>query len=150
MANKKNEFSLSLQDIPVEYLTEKCQWQDYKRMLIDLGLQWNLPDWSTTIIHSGRDWDEMVSAGADLKKIFPLPKMGVFVDGKVEAIEMNLIQMLGLPTSRNEKKSSSHFCNLGTCELESDKKLPARQKFWNWMVKSLKSKNCWTILLHSS
>ena len=64
----------------------------------------------------------MVSAGADLKKIFPLPKMGVFVDGKVEAIEMNLIQMLGLPTSRNEKKSSPHFCNLGTCELESDKK----------------------------
>ena len=138
MTTKKNEFITPLQDIAVEYLTEKGQWHEYKRVLVDLGLQWNLPDWSTTIVRGGRDWDDMVKGGVHLEKFFPLPKRGIVVDGKVEAVEIDLIELLGLPGKRNEKKSATFFCNLGTLELESDKKLPARQKFWHWFTRSLK------------
>ena len=37
--NRKSEFIPALHDIPVEYLTEKSQWHDFKRALVDLGLQ---------------------------------------------------------------------------------------------------------------
>ena len=80
----------------------------------------------------------MIKAGADLEKFFPIPKRGVIIDGKVEAVEVNLIELLGLPANRNEKKNATYFCNLGTFEMESDKKLPARQKFWHWFTRSLK------------
>ena len=136
--NRKSEFIPALHDIPVEYLTEKSQWHDFKRALVDLGLQWNLPDWSTTIVHKGRDWDDMVKAGADMERLFPLPRRGVVVDGKVEPVDIDLIELLGLPSSKNEKKNAAYFCNLGTFELESAKKLPARQKFWNWFIRNLK------------
>ena len=136
MAKTKQDF-MPLMEVPCEYVSEKCQWHDWKRTLTDLGLTWNLPDWSSTIVHRGKDWKEIVHKGTNLEDYFPPPKKGVMVDGEVKEVKIDLVALLGLPAGKNDN-STTFFCNLGTLHYEAGNKLSARQKFWNWMVRSLK------------
>ena len=47
--------------------------------------------------------------------------------------------MLGLPKNFSENiRNDVHYCCLSTLEIEDMRRLPARQKMWAWMTKSLK------------
>ena len=142
-AKKTPELPNLLVDIPCVYLLDRSGWQDFKRALNDCGLTWNLPDWMTTIVYQGREWNEIKDRGTDLKEHFPEPTavlQPLLADENKDAgPRPNLVNLLNLPLSVIEKRiSSTLFCNLSKIEFESDKRLPARQKFWNWMVRCLR------------
>jgi hypothetical protein len=142
-ASEKLE-TAALADIPHVYLLERGHWSDFKRALNDCGLSWNLPDWMTTIVYKGVEWDSIVAQGMNLNEVFPVTEKKSAGDGqasKTSKLSAQLIGMLKLPTNLSEYiQPTLQFCNLRTVEYEPDKKLPARQKLWSWMVKSLQGK----------
>jgi len=136
-----------LLDMPYVYLLDRSGWHEYKRALNDLGLTWNLPDWMTTIAYKGKEWREIATRGTDLAEHFTdqMARKGGFLaaplveEGEVKVAPLNLVELLRLPQNVQDNQSvSSLFCNLSKIAFETDKKLPARQKFWNWMVRSLR------------
>ena len=161
-----------LPDIPCVYLSDRNGWHEYKRALTDCGLTWNIPDWMTTIVYKGKEWNEIGTKGTDLSRYFPVANLPpgmvappVVAAARVEEEERgerklegerkvdepaapaalraeavpDLVKLLGFATTvQNEQSSSTLFCNLSKVEFESDRRLPARQKFWNWMVRSLR------------
>ena len=130
-----------LVDIPCSYLIDRSEWQEFKTTLVDCGLSWNLPDWMTTIVYKGKEWESIRVgstgiAGVDLSAHFAPPTIQV---GEEKKEKPNLVALLGLPKNMKElQHTSTLFCNLATIEYEPSVKLPARQKMWNWIVKSLK------------
>ena len=77
--------------------------------------------------------------GTTLKKLFPA-KVIQDADAKIDIEDLSTECLTAL--SLNDKpgdltKTSTSFVNLVTMTEEPDSKLPARQKLWNWMVKSL-------------
>src|ERR1700751_5920898 len=49
-----------------------------------------------------------------------------------------LVALLGRPTNLGDLKPNVQYYCLSTVEFESERKIPARQKLWNWMVRSLR------------
>ena len=128
-----------LQEIPCIYLNDRTEWRDFKSALTDCGLVWNLPSWMTTIVYQGSEWKAICSGGTDLSTFFPAPARGPPKEGGEAKETPNLVTLLGLPKSMVETPSSSTlFCDLEKIEFESDKRLPARQKFWQWMIRCLR------------
>ena len=56
-------------DIPVQYLTEKGHWSEFKRSMNTCGLTWNLPDWSCTILYNGEDYKYLIEKGKNMNAI---------------------------------------------------------------------------------
>jgi len=136
--------SVNLADIPFVYLLDRSQWTDFKRALNNCGLTWNLPDWMMTIIYRGPDWQEISSTAeekARLEELFVAPIRAVGgEEKKIDVIQTStrFMKLLGYPKAIGEYiQPSSTFCNLKTLQFELDSKLPARQKFWTWIVNSL-------------
>src|SRR5688500_9704576 len=99
------------------------------------------PAWMTTIVYRGKEWHEYADKGTDLSQYFPavIKKTGDGVTTNVSDLSQKLVGMLGLPRNVAEIRDTSlQFCNLATVEFEPDRKLPARQKFWSWLVRSLR------------
>jgi len=132
--------AVSLADIPLVYLLDRSQWTDFKRALNNCGLTWNLPDWMMTIVYKGDDWGEFAGAQkVQLEEVFRPPVRAV-EDKKfdVNDVSKTFMTILGYPKSLGEYiQPSQRFCNLRTLEYEPDSKLPARQKFWTWIVSAL-------------
>jgi len=135
--------AVNLADIPFVYLLDRSQWTDFKRALNNCGLTWNIPDWMMTIVYKGPDWMEIAQDAEEkvrLETIFVSPTKSVeakqIID--VNKTSTKFMRLLGYPKTLGEYiQPSSTFCNLKTLEYEPDSKLPARQKFWTWIVNSL-------------
>ena len=132
--------SNQLIDINPVYLIDRSGWADFKRALNECGLAWNLPHWMTTIVYKGTEWIEQGKKGIDLGNYFLDDKI-VVGGGEVGTSDLGakLVAGLGLPKNMGDYiQVGLRFCVLNTVQFESDKKLPARQKLWNWMIRSLK------------
>jgi hypothetical protein len=132
---------IALSEITQLYLLDRNGWLDFKRALNECGLTWNFPAWMTTIVYRGKDWSEYKEKGVNLDEYFsPERYSGVGGMGtSTSDLSQRLVDMLGLPKNVSEFRDTSlRFCNLTTIEFESDRKLPARQKFWTWMVRALR------------
>jgi hypothetical protein len=62
------EISLHLPDVDPVYLMDRGSWADFKRTLNECSLMWGLPDWMTTIMYHGVDWDAIAEDGTDLSQ----------------------------------------------------------------------------------
>ena len=131
--------SSTLADIPHVYLMDRTTWSDFKRACNNCGLIWNIPDWMHTVVHHGEDYKKVQEAGEDLDVYFP--HAVVQVEGKtidVQETSKRFTKLLGFPETMNEYiRPGAKYCNLNTLTFEAANKLPARQKFWTWMVKCL-------------
>src|SRR4051794_25290803 len=131
-----------LVDIPCTYLYDRNGWVDFKRALNECGLVWNIPDWMTTILHGGPEWKNAASKGTDLSQYFPIAEKKTALDGthsKNSVLGGKLVELLGLPKNMGDYiRPQLQFCCLATVEFEDEKRLPARQKLWQWLVRSLR------------
>jgi hypothetical protein len=131
--------SSSLVELPYFYLLDRSNWTDFKRSLNNCGLTWSLPDWMSTIVYKGEDYKKL-EAKSDISQIFKLPTINVG-EVKVEVgsgKSRELINLLGFPKSIGEYiQPSTRYCNLTKLDFEPESKLPARQKLWTWILKSL-------------
>jgi len=109
------ELPSTLVDLPCVYLYDRSGWSDFKRALNECGLVWNLSDWMTTIVYHGKEWDAICAKSeVKLDEYFPMVEKkaaGDGADSKSSALGAKLVGLLGLP---------------------------ARQKMWNWIVRSLR------------
>jgi hypothetical protein len=132
----------NLPDIPPVYLQDRSNWIDFKRALNECGMAWNFSAWMTTIVYKGAEWKEYLEKGMDLNEYFPAVEKRTAGDGVVStmsALSQKLVGMLDLPKNVAEYRDCSlQFCNLATVEFELERKLPARQKFWGWLVRGLR------------
>lgn len=132
----------NLVDIPCVYLNDRSVWPDFKRAIHECGLIWGLPDWMTTITYKGIEWQNLqVEHATDLSVYFPPVDKAQAGDGlvsKSSALGIKLAGLLGRPKSLADTISNVQFCCLTTVEYETERKLPARQKLWSWMVRSLR------------
>ena len=132
----------SLIDIPCSYLYDRNGWADFKRNLNECGLTWNLPNWMTTIVRGGTEWKSICDGGTDLTQYFPLGEKKTAGDGSIvnnSLLGAKLITLLGLPKNLGESiRPSVQFCCLSSVEFEDERRLPSRQKLWNWIVRSLR------------
>ena len=141
------EPQVQLPDLPCVYLHERAMWQEFKKNLHECGLIWGLPHWMTTIMYHGTEWQQISSVeddGVNLDDYFPIVQKTAAGDGNssnTSALGLKLVGLLGRPKSLTVSNTSVQFCCLTTVEYESDRKLPSRQKFWTWMVKSLRENN---------
>lgn len=130
-----------LVDIAPVYLLDRNGWNEFKRALNECGLIWNIPHWMTTIVYKGKEWEEQAAKGINLAAYFVDDKK-TQVEGKelgTSELGAKLIASLGLPKNMGEYiQPGLRFCVLNTVEFESDRKLPARQKLWNWLLKCLR------------
>lgn len=69
----------------------------------------------------------------------PMCSFGVGKEQKFKnsALGLKLVALLDRPKNL-DLRPSVQYCCLSTVEYESDRKLPARQKLWNWIVRSLR------------
>jgi transposase InsO family protein len=136
------EYQAPLVDIPCVYLNDRGSWADFKKALNECGLIWNLPDWMTTIVYRGTEWDQIGTKGTNLADYFPAIEKTGAGDGnesKTSALGAKLVGLLGLPKNIGDYiRPNVQFCCLNTVEFEADRKLPARQKLWSWLIRSLR------------
>jgi hypothetical protein len=136
------EVTQTLVDIPCLFLNDRSCWADFKRALNECAISWNIPEWMTTIVYKGAEWDEIQKEhGTDLAAYFPaIEKTGAGdgITSKSSTLGVKLVALLGRPTNLGDFKPNVQYCCLSTVEFESERKLPARQKLWNWMVRSLR------------
>ena len=134
--------SAPLLDIAPSYLYDRATWADFKKALTECGGSWNLPDWMTTIVRDGSEWKRMIASGVALEKYFPTTQKKSAGDGlfsKNSALGSTLVSAFGLPKNLGEAiRTGAQYCCLINVEYEDDRRLPARQKMWSWMVKSLR------------
>ena len=133
--------SVPLVDIPCVFLNDRSCWPDFKRALTECGLIWNLSDWMTTILYRGVEWNLIKDNGTDLAAYFPVVEKTNAGDGnfsKISTLGAHLVGLLARPTAVADFKPNAQFCCLSTVEFEDDRRLPARQKLWNWIVRSLR------------
>ena len=134
--------SLPLVDIPCIYLNDRSCWPEFKRGLTECGLIWNLSEWMNTIVYKGTEWNLIRDdKGTDLAAFFPIVEKTGAGDGKISktsALGAKLVGLLSRPTTMDDLKPSAIFCCLSMVEFEDERRLPARQKLWNWLVRSLR------------
>ena len=138
--NQSESFQ-QLVDIPCVYLQDRSIWSDFKRALNECGLIWNLSEWMTTIVYHGTEWNLIKDKGTDLDTYFPRGEKTVAGDGnisKTSSLGAKLVGLLDRPKNLGDFKASVLFCCLSTVEFEDERRLPARQKLWNWLVRSLR------------
>lgn len=143
MAVDEGSGSQMLLDAPPVYLTEKYHWQDFKKAINECGLAWALPDWMTTIVYQGTEWKEIATKkSVNLDEFFPKVQKKQAADGvdaKSSDLSTKLVGLLDFPKNISQYiQPTLLFCNLRTVEYESEKKLPARQKMWAWVLKCLR------------
>jgi len=131
-----------LVEIPCVYLYDRNGWADFKRALNECGLVWNFSDWMTTIVFHGFEYEAICAAGNNLDEYFPVVEKksaGDGADSKSSSLGTKLVALLGLPKNMGDYiKPGVQYCCLNAVEFECERKLPARQKMWNWIVKSLR------------
>jgi hypothetical protein len=131
-----------LVEIPCVYLNDRGSWADFKKGIHEVGLIWNLSEWMTTIVYRGAEWNVIASRGTDLNTYFPSVEKTGAGDGyvsKTSLLGTKLVSLLNLPKNLGEHiRPSIQFCCLSTVEFEDERRLPARQKMWNWIVRSLR------------
>ena len=130
-----------LTDIPCVFLHERGCWSEFKKSLNECALTWGLPDWMTTIVYKGVEWRDCATKGTDLSIYFPVIQKTGAGDGlisKQSVLGAKLTALLERPKNLGSFKPSQIFCCLATVEYEEDRKLPARQKLWTWITKSLR------------
>ena len=135
------EASVPLVDMPCVFLNDRTCWPDFKRALTECGLIWNISEWMTTIVYKGVEWKTIRDNGTDLSAYFPVIEKTGAGDGnfsKTSTLGAKLVGLLSRPTAVADFKPSVQFCCLSTVEFEDDRRLPARQKLWNWIVRSLR------------
>jgi len=126
-----------LADIPNVYLYDRSNWTEFKKILNECGGTWNFPHWMTTIVRDGEEWKLMQSAGHPVDQVFPIGKVGM--EEKSSDLASKMIASLGLPKNLGENiRNDVQYCCLSTLEFEDSRRLPARQKMWAWITKSLK------------
>ena len=130
-----------LVDIRCVYLLDRSSWPEFQRALNKCGLTWNLSEWMTTIVHHGVEWQQVVANGTPLQDYFSQVKKRSAGDGsysKTSLLGQKLVATLKLPKNLGDLRPSTLFCCLSTVEFKDDRRLPARQKMWSWMVRSLR------------
>jgi len=126
-----------LADIPNVYLYDRSNWTEFKKILNECGGTWNFPHWMTTIVRGGEEWKLMCEAGHPVDQVFPIGKAGM--EEKSTDLASKMIASLGLPKNLGENiRNDVQYCCLSTLEFEDSRRLPARQKMWAWITKSLK------------
>ena len=140
---KPTESLAPLVDIPCVYLHDRTAWPEFKRTLNECGLTWNLSDWMTTIVHHGYEWKQVVAGGTPLEDYFPQVEKKTAGDGdgaysKTSALGAKLVATLKLPKNLGDLRPSTQFGCLSSVEFEDDRRLPARQRMWSWIVCSLR------------
>ena len=88
------------------------------------------------------EWDQLMTTkdAEHLKIIFREPTVQFQSEGKqmaVGEIARNCLNFLNLGANPDEFNAGSMDCDLVTLKYEQESKLPARQKMWTWMLKSL-------------
>ena len=93
-------------------------------------------------MRGGDQWKLMLKDGHDMDDIVPTmlkKNAGDGVEAKSSKLASRLVASLGLPQNLGENiRHDVHYCCLSTVEYEDDRRLPARQKMWGWLTKSLK------------
>ena len=138
---RPSESVAPLVDIPCVYLLDRSSWPEFQRALNECGLTWNLSEWMTTIVHHGVEWKQVVAGGTPLQDYFPQVEKKSAGDGsysKTSLLGQKLVATLKLPKNLGDLRPSTQFCCLSTVEFEDDRRLPARQRMWSWMVRSLR------------
>ena len=130
--------SYVLVDMPYVYLTSKHQWSEFKRALTDCGAAW-LPDWRSTIAYEGSDYKKLSSTMKEINEIFDVTTTIVIGDKEEKAGDLSrrMLEAIGFTNNSNEIKQNAKWCNLNKLTWEPESKLPARQKLWSWILKSL-------------
>ena len=123
-------------------LSQDCtSWPEFKRTLNECGLTWNLSEWMTTIVQQGIEWQQVVANGTPLHDFFPQVEKKTAGDGsysKTSTLGQKLVATLKLPKNLGDLRPTTQFCCLSTVEFEDDRRLPARQRMWSWMVRYLR------------
>ena len=94
------------------------------------------------LVYQGAEWQKILAQGTNLHDHFPAVEKKAAGDGlfsKTSALGAKLVGLLGLPTGMGDAiRPTLQFCCLLRVEYEPDSRLPARQKMWAWIVKSLR------------
>ena len=87
-----------------------------------------------------------------MSQYFPLGEKKTAGDGlivKNSLLGAKLTDLLGLPKNLGETiRPSVQFCCLYSVEFEDERRLPSRQKLWNWIVRSLRGNRSSTGAFH--
>ena len=115
--------------------------EEFKKILNECGGAWNIPHWMTTILSGGDEWKLMLLDGHDMESIFPTlvkRSAGDGIETTASTLASRLVASLGLPQNLGDSiRHDVQYCCLSV-EYEDDRRLPARQKMWTWLTKSLR------------
>lgn len=106
-------------------------------------MAWGFRQWFNTTVYNGPKWLELVALGIKMKQEDddePLPDADDEGEAKAAqpAMPAEVMKIMGYSPSEVEFfQASTRFVNVLTGVLETTKQSMARQKLWNWMVKSL-------------
>jgi hypothetical protein len=111
-------------------------------------MAWNFREWINTTVYGGAKWQAVVELGVKVVKaddedeipaLMPIKKEGdEGDDDEGEAKNAEIFKIMGYSrTDVDYFQASTRFVNVLTGVVESNKLSAARQKLWNWMVKSL-------------
>lgn len=76
-----SEGTTLLIDIPCLFLNDRSTWTDFKKTLDECALTWGLPEWMTTIVYKGHEWESIKTSGTDLSAYFPVVDKTGAADG---------------------------------------------------------------------
>ena len=108
-------------------------------------MAWGFRQWFNTTVYNGPKWKELQALGLKMKQEDddePLPDAEDEDEGEEKAAQSlmpaEVMKIMGYSPSEVEFfQASTRFVNVLTGVLETTKQGIARQKLWNWMVKSL-------------
>jgi hypothetical protein len=110
-----------LPDIPCVFLNDRSTWIEFKKGLNECALTWNLPDWMTTIVYKGTEWDTIQSQhGTDLATYFPAVEKTGAGDGlssKTSTLGLKLVALLDRPKNLADLRPNVQYCCLSTVEF---------------------------------
>jgi len=104
------------------FLNARSCWPEFKRGLTECGLIWGLPEWMTTIVYKGTEWNLIRDEkDTDLATYFPIVEKTGAGDGKISktsALGAKLVGLLAKPATMDDLKPSTLFCCLSMVEFE--------------------------------
>jgi transposase InsO family protein len=146
-----------LPDVAPHYMVDsKMHWSEFKKALRQTAMTWGFRQWFNTTVLGSAKWKEVAALGVVAKDEsgaeIPDPESegeaaadadaDVEIEVEEEKISDKIMKIMGYSESEVDYfQASIRFVNVLTGVVESNKESLARQKLWNWMLKSLHGPN---------
>jgi hypothetical protein len=126
MLSKTGMERIYLPEFPVVFMVDaKLNWEDFKKAIKEVAVDWGFKEWLTTVVLGGKVWKDL--EGKHLTEKFNHPKEKEHAEQKVAELHADLRKALGI-AERDEEffQMSVQFIDMVSMDIEGINKAPAR------------------------